>query len=92
MECTSDDFVCASEAKFTFDNLCCPWNALLMPSVQTRNISLEAELNSFICGQVAHGPSPNANEVVCAGLRLLIQTRRDLEVKFPPNRRGRDGR
>ena len=59
-----------------------------MPSVQTRNISLKAELNSFICGQVAHDPSPNANEVVCAGLRLLIQTRRDLEVKFPSKQEG----
>jgi Arc/MetJ-type ribon-helix-helix transcriptional regulator len=63
-----------------------------MPSDQTCNISLEAELNPFICGQMASGPSPNANEVVRAGLRLLIQTRRDLEVNFPPNRRGRDGR
>ncbi len=63
-----------------------------MPSDQTCNISLEAELNPFICGQVASGQYQNANEVVLAGLRLFIETLRDLEVSFSPKRRGRDGR
>ncbi len=63
-----------------------------MLSDQTRNISLKAELNLFIFGQVASGPSPNTNEVVHAGLSLLIQTRRDLEVNFSPKGRGHNGR
>lgn len=44
-----------------------------MPSEQTRNVSLTAELNAFIRGQVASGHYQNASEVVRAGLRLLVQ-------------------
>ncbi|MFL5162708.1 MAG: type II toxin-antitoxin system ParD family antitoxin [Microvirga sp.] len=42
-----------------------------MPTDQTRNVSLTAELNAFIRGQVASGQYQNASEVVRAGLRLL---------------------
>ncbi|CAA9306646.1 MAG: hypothetical protein AVDCRST_MAG90-170 [uncultured Microvirga sp.] len=44
-----------------------------MPSDQTRNVSLTAELNAFIRVQVASGHYQNASEVVRAGLRLLAQ-------------------
>ncbi|HLM39403.1 MAG TPA: type II toxin-antitoxin system ParD family antitoxin [Microvirga sp.] len=44
-----------------------------MPTDQTRNVSLTAELNAFICAQVASGQYQNASEVVRAGLRLLLQ-------------------
>jgi putative addiction module CopG family antidote len=44
-----------------------------MPSDQTRNVSLTAELNAFIRLQVASGHYQNASEVVRAGLRLLAQ-------------------
>ena len=44
-----------------------------MPSDQTRNVSLTAELNAFIRAQVASGHYQNASEVVRAGLRLLAQ-------------------
>jgi antitoxin ParD1/3/4 len=42
-----------------------------MPTDQTRNVSLTAELNVFIRAQVASGQYQNASEVVRAGLRLL---------------------
>ena len=42
-----------------------------MSTDQTRNVSLTAELNAFIRGQVASGHYQNASEVVRAGLRLL---------------------
>jgi antitoxin ParD1/3/4 len=42
-----------------------------MPTDQTRNVSLTAELNAFIRAQVASGQYQNASEVVRAGLRLL---------------------
>jgi antitoxin ParD1/3/4 len=42
-----------------------------MSTDQTRNVSLTAELNAFIRGQVASGQYQNASEVVRAGLRLL---------------------
>ena len=42
-----------------------------MPTDQTRNVSLTAELNAFIRTQVASGQYQNASEVVRAGLRLL---------------------
>jgi putative addiction module CopG family antidote len=44
-----------------------------MPTDQTRNVSLTAELNGFIRDQVASGQYQNASEVVRAGLRLLVQ-------------------
>ena len=44
-----------------------------MPTDQTRNVSLTAELNAFIRAQVASGQYQNASEVVRAGLRLLAQ-------------------
>ena len=44
-----------------------------MPSEQTRNVSLTAELNAFIRAQVASGHYQNASEVVRAALRLLVQ-------------------
>ncbi len=44
-----------------------------MPSDQTRNVSLTAELNAFIRVQIASGHYQNASEVVRAGLRLLAQ-------------------
>lgn len=44
-----------------------------MPSEQTRNVSLTAELNAFIRSQVASGHYQNASEVVRASLRLLAQ-------------------
>ena len=42
-----------------------------MPTDQTRNVSLTAELNAFIRSQVASSQYQNASEVVRAGLRLL---------------------
>jgi len=42
-----------------------------MSTDQTRNVSLTAELNVFIRGEVASGQYQNASEVVRAGLRLL---------------------
>ena len=42
-----------------------------MPTDQTRNMSLTAELNAFIRAQVSSGQYQNAGEVVRAGLRLL---------------------
>jgi antitoxin ParD1/3/4 len=43
-----------------------------VPTDQTRNVSLTAELNAFIRAQVASGRYQNASEVVRAGLRLLL--------------------
>ena len=60
-----------------------------MPSDQTRNVSLTAELNAFIRAQVASGQYQNASEVVRAGLRLLVQQiRRDAEAPSAPKRKG----
>jgi antitoxin ParD1/3/4 len=42
-----------------------------MPTDQTRNVSLTAELNAFIRAQVASGQYQNASEVVRASLRLM---------------------
>lgn len=42
-----------------------------MPTDQTRNVSLTAELNAFIRAQVGSGQYQNVSEVVCAGLCLL---------------------
>ena len=42
-----------------------------MPTDQTRNVSLTAELNAFIRAQVASGRYQNASEVVRASLRVL---------------------
>jgi len=47
-----------------------------MPTDQTRNVSLTAELNAFIRAQVASGRYQNASEVVRSGLRLLQQQER----------------
>jgi antitoxin ParD1/3/4 len=47
-----------------------------MPTDQTRNVSLTAELNAFIRAQAASGQYQNASEVVRAGLRLLVQQAR----------------
>lgn len=62
-----------------------------MSTDQTRNVSLTAELKSFIRAQVASGPCQNAGEVDWAGLRLLIQFRCVLEPNVSLIRRGRDG-
>jgi hypothetical protein len=88
----SDEPVWAGTAQLTFDIFCCPWNALPMPSHQTRNVSLPAELNRFIYGQAAHGQHRNTNEVAHVGLRLPIQTRRDLKANRSPEKRERNGR
>jgi antitoxin ParD1/3/4 len=44
-----------------------------MPSDQTRNVSVTAELIAFIRAQVASGHYQNASEVVRVGLRLLAR-------------------
>ena len=49
-----------------------------MTTEQTRNVSLTAEMNIFIRGQVACGRYQNASEVVRAGLRLLQDQERAL--------------
>ena len=59
-----------------------------MPSEQTRNVSLTAELNAFIRAQVASGQYQNASEVVRAGLRLLVQQTRSASGKTPATRNG----
>jgi antitoxin ParD1/3/4 len=49
-----------------------------MPTGQTRNFSLTAELNALTRAQVASGQYQNASEMVRAGLRLLQrQAQRD---------------
>jgi hypothetical protein len=63
-----------------------------MSSDQTRNVSLMAELNPFTCGQAAPGQHRTATDVLRAGLRLLIQPRRDLKANPPPKKKVRDGR
>ncbi|MBB2960942.1 type II toxin-antitoxin system ParD family antitoxin [Methylobacterium sp. R2-1] len=52
-----------------------------MSNTPTRNVSLTAELDVFIHAQVASGHYSNASEVVCAGLRLLIE--RDCALTAP---------
>lgn len=47
-----------------------------MPTDQTRNVSLTAELNAFIGAQVASGRYHHASELVRSGLRLLQQQER----------------
>jgi antitoxin ParD1/3/4 len=59
-----------------------------MPSEQTRNVSLTAELNAFIRGQVASGQYQNASEVVRAALRLLVQQVEKSERKRPALKEG----
>jgi antitoxin ParD1/3/4 len=54
-----------------------------MPTDQTRNVSLTAELNAFILSQVASGQYQNASEVVRAGLRLLMRQARRSEPPKP---------
>ena len=55
-----------------------------MPTDQTRNVSLTAELNGFIRTQVASGHYQNASEVVRAALRLLLQqAHRDQSLRQP---------
>ena len=60
-----------------------------MPSEQTRNVSLTAELNAFIRAQVASGHYRTASEVVRAGLRLLAQ---QADREAPPALPPADGR
>jgi antitoxin ParD1/3/4 len=56
-----------------------------MPTDQTRNVSLTAELNAFIRAQVASGQYQNASEVVRASLRLLQQQeQRNKRRQTPP--------
>lgn len=56
-----------------------------MPSDQTRNVSLTAELNGFIGDQLASGRYRNASEVVRAALRLLAdhETRQARRARKP---------
>ncbi len=42
-----------------------------MPTDQTRNVSLAAELDAFIRAQVSSGQYQNASEVARASLRLF---------------------
>ena len=64
-----------------------------MPTDQTRNVSLTAELNAFIRAQVASGQYQNASEVVRTALRLLQrqherdQRRRSVPVTSESNAR-----
>ncbi len=51
-----------------------------MPTDQTRNVSLTAELNAFIRAQVSSGQYQNASEVVRAGLRR-IRTQHEREER-----------
>jgi antitoxin ParD1/3/4 len=48
-----------------------------VPTDQTRNVSLTAELNAFIRAQVESGQYQSASEVVRAGLRLLHREHRE---------------
>ena len=63
-----------------------------MPTDQTRNVSLTAELNAFIRAQVASGEYQNASEVVRAGLRLLIERKgiRGRAAGFPLAGKGKN--
>jgi antitoxin ParD1/3/4 len=62
-----------------------------MPTDQTRNVSLTAELNAFIRAQVDSGQYQNASEVVRTALRLLQRQherdarKRDLAAKTEPH-------
>ncbi|HYF56431.1 MAG TPA: type II toxin-antitoxin system ParD family antitoxin [Salinarimonas sp.] len=60
-----------------------------MPSDQSRNVSLTAELNAFIRAQVASGQYQNASEVVRAGLRLLHKEAQDSGPKPRSARKNR---
>ena len=63
-----------------------------MPTDQTRNVSLTAELNAFIRAQVASGQYQNASEVVRASLRLLQQQeQRNKRRQTPPGHRPMHG-
>jgi putative addiction module CopG family antidote len=42
-----------------------------MPTDPTRNVSLKADLNTFLRAQVASGQYRNASAAIRAGLRLL---------------------
>ena len=56
-----------------------------MPTDQTRNVNLTAELNAFIRAQVASGQYQNASEVVRTALRLLQrQHERDQRKRGAP--------
>jgi putative addiction module CopG family antidote len=55
-----------------------------LPTDQTRNVSITAEMNAFIRSQVASSHYQNACEVVRAGLRLLMKRARPGETKTPP--------
>jgi antitoxin ParD1/3/4 len=57
-----------------------------MPTDQTHNVSLTAELNAFILAQVASGQYQNASEVVRASLRLLMRQSMRGEVPIPTER------
>ncbi|MGF9762889.1 type II toxin-antitoxin system ParD family antitoxin [Microvirga sp. 0TCS3.31] len=64
-----------------------------MPTDQTRNVSLTAELNAFIRSQIASGQYQNASEVVRAGLRLLQrQEQRGRRKQAAPAADAIDGR
>jgi antitoxin ParD1/3/4 len=57
-----------------------------MPTDQTHNVSLTAELNAFILAQVASGQYQNASEVVRASLRLLMRQSKRGEAPIPTER------
>lgn len=78
------------KASLYFDNLGGPWERSTMPTDQTRNVSLTAELNAFIRAQVASGQYQSASEVVRAALRLLIQVNQ--EGSGQQRRAGKDRR
>jgi antitoxin ParD1/3/4 len=61
---------------------------------QTRNVSLTAEMNAFIRGQVNSGRYQNASEVVRAALRLLQDQERPIRRESDPaaKRAHRDAR
>lgn len=61
-----------------------------MPTDQTRNVSLTAELNTFIRAQVASGHYQNASEVVRAALRLLLQQAQSASGEAPRGRHARN--
>ena len=55
-----------------------------MRAEETRNVSLTAEMNSFIRDQVASGRYQNASEVVRSALRLLQDREQGVERRQPP--------